>query len=292
MQKEAAELSKRFESWQSAEEKVDLFAAEDRGRQCRRELTATASSVVGTLGEALAFEEDNATARTLLADYYWDRFLAAEKRSDPDDTAYFGKLVSQYHDGKYSRELEGDGSLSLTSDPAGAEVWLYDLLEESLVVVEKNERCLGTTPLSSTPLSMGSYLVILKKESYQDVRYPVYISRNREWTGEVKLRTDEEIGEGFLYIPAGPFIRGGDAEALTTLPRSEPTLGNYVVAKHPVTMGEYLEFLNDLAQQRGPRRCQGHAPRGGQHDEPQTSYLAGGWFRPTERCPEVDPEGD
>ena len=32
-----------------------------------------------------------------------------------------------------------------------------------------------------------------------------------------------EIGEGFIYIPAGPFIQGGDPEAvLRSLPRSEP----------------------------------------------------------------------
>ena len=56
-----------------------------------------------------------------------------------------------------------------------------------------------TSGLGPVPLAMGSYVVVLKKEGYRDVRYPVYLSRNREWAGKVNLYTDEEIGPGFLY---------------------------------------------------------------------------------------------
>ena len=48
--------------------------------------------------------------------------------------------MTQYHNGKYARELKGDGSLTLRSDPPGAEVWLYELLEEGPILVERNER--------------------------------------------------------------------------------------------------------------------------------------------------------
>ena len=67
--------------------------------------------------------------------------------------------------------------------------------------MERNERSLGTTPLGSVELPMGSYLVILKKEGYRDTRYPVFISRNKAREGSVKLYTDEEIGEGFIHVP-------------------------------------------------------------------------------------------
>ena len=78
------------------------------------------------------------------------------------------------------------------------------------MLVERNARRLGPTPLGPLPLAMGSYLVILKKEGYRDVRYPVFISRNRAWTGKVSLYAEDEIGAGFVYVPAGPFIQGGD----------------------------------------------------------------------------------
>ena len=33
------------------------------------------------------------------------------------DLVFFGDRVAVYHEGKYARELKGDGSLALTSDP-------------------------------------------------------------------------------------------------------------------------------------------------------------------------------
>jgi hypothetical protein len=69
-------------------------------------------------------------------------------------------------------------------------------------------RRVGETPIRNLPLEMGSYLVVLKKEGYRDVRYPVYITRSFHWDGRVALYTDEEIGPGFVYVPAGPFLEG------------------------------------------------------------------------------------
>ena len=44
---------------------------------------------------------------------------------------------------------------------------------------------------------------VLRKQGYAQVRYPVWIGRNREWTGRVNLYPREEIGEGMVYVPAG-----------------------------------------------------------------------------------------
>ena len=250
LDEKAKEVRGRLESWRPAEEKGDLIAAEDAVREHRRKLTSTATFVVRTLGEALGVEDDNQTARELLADYYWDRYLTAEARFDEDDLHYYGELVGQYHDGKYATELAGDGSLTLTSKPPGAEVWLHDLVEEGFTLVERNERLLGVTPLVETPLALGSYLVILKKEGYRDTRYPVCITRNKAWSGEVNLYTDEDVGPGFIYVPAGPFVMGGDPDSATALPRSEPRVEDFFIAEHPVTCGDYLEFLNDVARAR------------------------------------------
>ena len=34
---------------------------------------------------------------------------------------------------------------------------------------------------------------------HRDTRYPVFISRNKQWTGTAKLYTDEQIGAGFVH---------------------------------------------------------------------------------------------
>jgi serine/threonine-protein kinase len=60
---------------------------------------------------------------------------------------------------------------------------------------------------------------------------------------------EQDIGAGFIHVPAGPFREGGDP--LTrgwALPSARPALGDFLIAEHPVTSAEYLEFLNDLAR--------------------------------------------
>jgi len=282
-------LAKRFESWQPAEQKAEMFAAEDAVSIARRQLVESSADSVETLERALEYDGDNATARELLADYYWSRFEQAEEQADEDERDFFTQRVRRYHDGKYARELTGDGSLALSSIPAGAEVWLHEYVSEGPVLVAGNARSLGTTPISPLPLALGSYLAVVKKDGYRDVLYPVCISRNKEWTGEVKMYPDEEIGQGFVYVPAGPFIQGGDEEAHGwSLPRSEPFVAGFFIAEHPVTVGEYLEFLNDVARTEGVDAAHGRAPR---HAPKTGSYLrttAAGLLA----MPEIDEEGD
>jgi serine/threonine-protein kinase len=70
---------------------------------------------------------------------------------------------------------------------------------------------------------MGSYLCVLRLPGYRDVRYPVHITRSRSWTG--------------LELP------------------------DFAIAKHPVTFGEYGEFLAALERERGIEEARRHAPQ-------------------------------
>jgi serine/threonine-protein kinase len=80
----------------------------------------------------------------------------------------------------------------------------------------------------------------------------------------VNLYTDAEIGDGFVYIPGGAFIAGGDAQAYDPLRRAELDVPDFAIAKFPVTFREYCEFLNeletrdlDLALKRAPHGTRG-----------------------------------
>jgi len=269
---EEEEAAKNAKPWQSVEEKAELYAARAAVRRTRRALADGMADVVETLEQVLEYQEDHARARELLGDYYWDRFRKAELERDEDEQEFYRKRVARYHDGKYARELEGDGSLELTSDPPGAEVWLSEYLQEGPVLVERNERRIGSTALPQTVLAMGSYLVVLRKEGCRDTRYPVFIERNGKWAGGVRLRTDDEIGAGFCYVPAGPFVKGGDPGTNTPVPRTRETVGDFVIAKHPVTMAEYLVFLNEIVRSEGVEAAFARSPRT-KPDDPRTSLL-------------------
>ncbi|HYQ02871.1 MAG TPA: bifunctional serine/threonine-protein kinase/formylglycine-generating enzyme family protein [Polyangiaceae bacterium] len=267
LEQKGRELESSFKSWQSVDEKRDLYDADQAVRTGRRQLIDLSTDVVGVLTEALGFERENTAARQLLADYYWDRLLEAESLAQPDQVGFYSRLVRRYHDGRYSKRLSGDGTLSLVTEPAGAVVRVYKLEEQNLLLQPGTPLQTGSTPLQQLTLGPGSYVVHVELAGYAPLVYPVYISRNRDWAGTLRLRRTAEIAPGFCQVPGGPFIEGGDSEGWS-LPRNEPEVGAFAIARHPVTVREYLEFLNDLAQtdlalavQRAPRR----APDGGSY---------------------------
>jgi len=276
------------------EEKWPLFEAEDEANDAQDRLADLASETVATLTAALGHDSEHAEARELLADYYWRRLEAAEAAGESRDVRFFEKLVLAYHDGKYEAQVQGDGALTLDSDPPGAEVWLHEFVEEKLVLHPRNPRLLGATPLPRTALPRGSWLVVLKKEGYRDTRYPVCITRNKAWSSEaygpVHLCTEEEMGAGFIHVPAGPLVLGGDPDSATSLPRSESLVTDFFLAEQPVTMEEYLQFLNDLVSTDGMEAAKGRSPRY-KPEEPGSSYLLEGGEGGL-KLPEVDAEGD
>ena len=91
-------------------------------------------------------------------------------------------------------------------------------------------------------------------------------------------------------MPAGPFLQGGDPECRGwDLPRSEPWLEDFIIGEHPVTNGEYLEYLNHLVEREGLESARARSSRR-VGPEPETSYLQEreGWLG----LPEEDAEGD
>ncbi len=257
----AARLRATFKGWQPIVEKAELFQVEDWIKQGRERLARTASDVLMTGAAALGQDDNHPEARVLIADYFWEQFLDAESRHDVQNCAYFGQLVSAFDDGKYAEQLRGDGSLELDSDPSGAEVWLHEMVEQELRLESANGRHLGQTPLGPVPLPMRNYLVVLRREGLADTRYPVLITRNHGWSARVRLYTREQIGPGFVHVPGGPFMQGGDTAIQGwCLPAGRPEVGDFFISQHPVTMEEYVAFLNDLVQS-DPEAALRHAPK-------------------------------
>ncbi|HQQ77837.1 MAG TPA: bifunctional serine/threonine-protein kinase/formylglycine-generating enzyme family protein [Thermoanaerobaculia bacterium] len=259
--REVESLRGAFQPWQPVREKAPLTSAEDRLRNARARLATTGSNLVMTLAGALGHDDSHSEARAVMADYFFEQLLEAEETHDLRNVRYFGQIAAAFDDGRHAAALKGDGSLALESDPPGAEVWLYEFVEKNLRLVPENERLLGKTPLAPVPLPMGNYLVVLRARGRSDTRYPVFISRGRAWAGRVRMLTPAEIGEGFVHVPAGPYVLGGDA-ALTgwSLPGRIAESEDFCIGVHPVTMGEYVDFLNDLVA-TDPAKATLHSPK-------------------------------
>jgi serine/threonine-protein kinase len=245
----------KFEPWQPVSEKRSAIEATTRVEQLRADVALAFAETTRLLDAALVAEEGNATARAVLAKLWCDRLVEAEGEGRRPDTVHAEAMVRRYDDGRLARFLEGTGTLELTSDPPGAEVLLHRFEEQGGVLTQTDERSLGVTPLAPVDVLMGSYVCVLRKEGFRDVRYPVHIARNRDWQGAVRLLTDEQVGKGFVHVPAGPFIYG-EGKA-----RTETTVDDFVIQEYPVTFGEYAEFLAAVDAEQGQEAAAERLPR-------------------------------
>ena len=307
--KVAEEAGKPFRGGEPVERKAEWWKMQDEARAVGQAILGTFAEAERMFHQALEQEHDHSGAREGLADLYYSQFRSAEG-DDEEDFQYYGDLVKSYHDGKYAHELEGSGRISITTEPAGAEVYLYRQEERGRRLIPVPWRApvewqpalaagevataagwylapslgdedayLGTTPIAAFDAPMGSYLAIVRKEGFRDVRRPIHVARNEDVAAHVKLYTDEAIGEGFVYVPGGEFPAGGDSGS-SSWPRKVMDVDDFFIARFPVTCAEYLEFLNDVGAKE-PERARAHAPRS--HEESGIHWVeepAGVWSLP------------
>jgi serine/threonine-protein kinase len=207
------------------------------------------------LEAAVVAEPENPTARALLADLWRGRLDDAETRRDRADATHSLTMIRRYDDGRLAAYVAGEGVLELASDPPGARVALIRFEDRRGVLVAGPERDLGATPLAPVALPMGSYLCVLRRDGFPDVRYPVHVARERRWTGRVRLRTREEIGEGFVYVPGGPFVYGEGKDTRTL------QLPDFAIAERPATIGDWGEFLGAIEREAGLEAAKKLIPR-------------------------------
>jgi len=244
----AEAMEKDFKSFDPLSEKRPLLKARKKVRALKTELALAFAETVKYLEAALVAEEKNSAARRALAELWRGRLADAELEGNEADTAYALEMIGRYDDGALEKVISGEGTLSLRSEPADAEVFLSRLTDRDGVLEPEEERSLGHTPVGPISLPMGSYLVTLRHPDFPEVRYPVFVSRNRDWKGAVMLRMSEEIGEDFVYVPGGPFVYGEGKETC------EKVLADFAIARYPVTFAEYADFLAALPEEEAENR--------------------------------------
>jgi eukaryotic-like serine/threonine-protein kinase len=269
------------------ERKRPGWELEDRAAAVEQERARAIAEAIDLYTKALAYDPEQLDARSALADLYWARVVEAEEERRPATRIYYEALVSEFDVGNYTALLRADATLSVRSNPPIAAVLCYRYTELDRVLVPRGEQLLGATPLREARLSPGSYLLVVRCPGYRDVRCPILLGRGTHHEVDVNLYTEEEIGEGYVFIPSGSFIAGGDPGAPDALQRHEVWLPDYAVARFPVTFHDYCAFLDAigrydlrLARKRAPhdvRGSEGYVVQRGQsgHWEPMPSLIEG-----------------
>jgi len=261
---EADSIMSKVEPWDTEQKKELGWAKQEQAALFDREADRIDSEAERMLYSAFNHAPDLGAAHRALAARYRAQHEAAEADRDAKAAERAGALL-RVHSGALSSSspvrkmhfayLKGLGSLSLVTDPPGADVELHRYETHNRRQVWVAERSLGRTPLANVPLTMGSYLLVIRAKGRVPVRYPVLIRRQEHWDGvppnehhakPIYLPRVGELRKNDCYVPAGWFWAGGDAEALDAAPRKRLWADGFALRRFPVTNREYLAFLNDL----------------------------------------------
>jgi eukaryotic-like serine/threonine-protein kinase len=239
-----APLSARKPGWQ----------LEDMARGRRRDVARTRAEIEETLWSALGVSPDLPEARALLADLQRDALVQAEARGDDLEAAERAVWLRQLDDGRHARFLDGEGALTLHTDPPGIPVVLcrYEERDRRLVPVE--DRTLGETPLVEVALPRGRWLLRLAAPGRRPVVVPVLVDRLQHLCFQrpgapaptpLRLPSAGELDDDRVLVPGG-WARVGGPGGLSSLPRARVWVPGFAMARGPVTLADWLDFLEDL----------------------------------------------
>lgn len=282
---ESHELRRAVQPWEDLDHKRPLWdlqrQADERQKAAMQEFNDAEKAFL----QAIGHEQGFVPAMEGLSKLYLRRFLHAEAGGNLSEMRYFEARTQAFDiNGRYTQFLKGDGSVSLQSSPPGAHVTLYSYEEQDRILRPVQPRDCGPAPVHVT-LPVGSHLALLSMPGYRDVLFPLSIGRLERIDAVVNLFTEEELGEEYVYIPAGNFRMGGDPEAYS-LELETRYVADFAIGRLPVTVAEYLEFINALAE-RDPEAASRHIPRADENPRPQWDLGPDGRYHLPER-----PDGD
>lgn len=270
LQLDASRRLAAFDSRAVVDEKRDAWELEDRANALALDADTEEARHEQRLLTALNFDPEHARAHDLLASHHRRRLIEAEGRRDVGAAAQAEVRLRAHDRGQHAAWLQGDGALSLRTEPSGAEVRLHEYVSEGRRLVPVFRRLLGRTPLTRVSLPRGSYLLELEAPGCATTRYPVSLGRQEHWDGcppdssvpaVIPLLRRDELGADDCHVPAGWFQAGGDDDAADALPAARCWRDDFIIRRHPVTNREYLEFLNDLWHADRLELAWSHAPR-------------------------------
>jgi formylglycine-generating enzyme required for sulfatase activity len=248
--------------WDPPRRKRRLWELQDLLPVAEQAVDQQVQLVLTLYESALQQDGDDARLRAELADLCWKLLGRAEERGEHRAAERYMQALQRHDDGRYADLVEGTGTLTIRSEPDDVRVRLHRLVERDRRLVSTERRELGRTPLGPVDLAPGRYLVELRLPRHAPAIRPLRVRRGEDHGVQVNLFALREVGPDFVQVSAGRFSMGGDRRAANAARPSQPFVDNFALARYPVTVGEYLLFLDDLAG-RDPARALRYTPRQG-----------------------------
>jgi formylglycine-generating enzyme required for sulfatase activity len=255
-------------SFAPVEAKREGWALIDRSQALLRQAEVDETRYAQTLRSALYADPELEAALSALAELHVELLARAEAAHDEVGAATHALMVAAYdRRGRYERWLAGEGTYLLRTAPAGLPVSLWrERLVDRYPVLEP-VRELGCTPVD-VQLPRGSWRLRLELAPERWVELPVALERLERSDGappgaregwSLPVPSAAELAED-VWVPAGWFRAGGDGEAMDALPARRVWVEGFLMQRRPVTVAEYLAFLDDLVARGEHEAAARHAP--------------------------------
>jgi len=245
--------------------KAHYWALEERADELEREADLMEVDQEGLLRGALAQAPGLPEAHAALARFHHRAHAHAESTHQRRAAALAEvRLVAHVHALPDSHPLraqleayvEGSGRLTLHS-VEGARARLSRVHTEGRKRVAAYERTLEL-PAQAEPVGMGSYVLSIDAPGRASVDLPIRIERQGQWPPTpwsdrvtLQLPGEAELGADDVWVPAGPFHDGTGLA----------WVDDFVIRRHPVTLRDYLAFLDDLLAQGRDAEALAHMPQ-------------------------------
>ena len=204
-----------------------------------------------------------ASLRAECADFCWSVAATLGQAGATEEESRFLERLVSCDDERYADLLEGTATLEVSADLPEAHAWLHPIEGRGHRARAIGAgRDLGPLPVDPQDLAPGDYLLVLRARGFGSARRPFRLRRAEDLRVHVRMFRLREVGADFVYIPAGTFDSGGDAQAPGSAAPRRGFCDNFAVGRFPVTVGEYLLFIDDLAE-RDPGRALSLTPRYG-----------------------------
>jgi formylglycine-generating enzyme required for sulfatase activity/tRNA A-37 threonylcarbamoyl transferase component Bud32 len=143
----------------------------------------------------------------------------------------------------------GSSVLSIKTMPQGAKARLSWITWDGKKRQESAPTALGVTPEDVRSMPVSSTCILeLELEGHVPCRLSLLVSERERTVVAVRLIPQEDVPPGFVYVPAGEHFPARDPLAVRARALTDPVwVDGYFLGKDEVTLGEYLDYVNDAA---------------------------------------------
>ncbi len=193
----------------------------------------------------LVKDPSNERARASLVELHVQAMSHAEREARWAVAARHRDLAALYARGSRGAPFSRGAALVVESEPRAC-LTLWRLSDREGALVPEGAPRTAATPCALDGLESGPWYLNVEAPGYARAAFAFNLTTGGEERFVVRLYRETLVGDELVHVPAGMFRYGGDPRAPGAEFERELMLGDYFIARFPITFRQYCEFLDAL----------------------------------------------